>query len=175
MNRRSVGLNNHVPGSVPGRCHYSKFVYSQSRSFHKNVLSHWAVAAPVHSLHTKNRQNFNFGEQREFSSQKFVYEIGNEQQQFDEEFKSQPETFETAAQTLLTVLGDIEYQLGVQNIKAGQYETAVSHLKLGTSHSNSGATFNLGLCYEQGLGVSKDLRMAMECYQVASSMGHPKA
>lgn len=170
MNRRSTGWNNHVPG----RCHYSKFLFSQSRSLHNNVLSHWAVAAPVHSLETKNRQKLNFDEKSEFNSQNFVYEIGNEQQ-FDEEFKSQPETFETAAKTLLMVLGDIEYQLGVQNIKAGQYETAVSHLKLGTSHSNSGATFNLGLCYEQGLGVSKDLKMAMECYQVASSMGHPKA
>lgn len=171
MNRRSTGWNNHVPG----RCHYSKFLFSQSRSLHNNVLSHWAVAAPEHSSETNYRQNLIFDEQNnEFNAQKFVYEIGNEQH-YDEEIKSQPETFETAAQTLLTVLGDIEYQLGVQNIKAGQYETAVSHLKLGTSHSNSGATFNLGLCYEQGLGVSKDLRMAMECYQVASSMGHPKA
>lgn len=172
MNRRSTGWNNH---HGPGRCHYSKFLFSHSRSLHKNVRSHWVVAAPVHSLETNNRSNLFDEYHNDFNAQKFVYDIGNEQQHYEEKIKSQPETFETAAKTLLTVLGDIEYQLGVQNIKAGQYETAVSHLKLGTSHSNSGATFNLGLCYEQGLGVSKDLKMAMECYQVASSMGHPKA
>lgn len=73
------------------------------------------------------------------------------------------------------MLGDIEFEMGVQNINAGHYETAVSHLKLATSHNHAGATFNLGLCYEQGLGVEKDMKIAQECYQIASQLGHAKA
>lgn len=65
--------------------------------------------------------------------------------------------------------------MGIQNIEAGHYVTAVSHLKLATSHNHAGATFNLGLCYEQGLGVEKDMKMALECYQIASQLGHAKA
>lgn len=76
---------------------------------------------------------------------------------------------------MVKFLGETEFKLGLQNISAGRYRTAVSHLKLASRHHHVGATFNLGLCYEQGLGVSKNLRRAMECYQYASSMGHPKA
>lgn len=73
------------------------------------------------------------------------------------------------------MIGDIEFKMGVQNLMSGKYETAVSHLKLGTSHHHAGATFNLGICYEKGLGVKKNMKLAMECYQKASDLGHPRA
>ncbi|XP_052865362.1 uncharacterized protein LOC128271768 [Anopheles cruzii] len=89
--------------------------------------------------------------------------------------RAQPETVESAFENLLSVLGEIEYQLGCRNLQLGEYSAAVSHLKLGASHQHAGAAFNLGICYEQGYGLSKDLRMAMECYQLAADQGHPQA
>uniref|UniRef100_A0A2M4AAD2 Putative extracellular protein sel-1 n=1 Tax=Anopheles triannulatus TaxID=58253 RepID=A0A2M4AAD2_9DIPT len=86
-----------------------------------------------------------------------------------------PETIESAVGNLLNVLGEIEYHLGCQNLEQGEYSAAVSHLKLGTSHQHAGAAFNLGVCYEQGYGLPKDLRMALECYQLAAEQGHPQA
>ncbi|XP_053695341.1 DAP3-binding cell death enhancer 1-like [Sabethes cyaneus] len=84
-------------------------------------------------------------------------------------------TVESAMQNLVSVIGEIEYQLGVQNLEVGDYSTAVSHLKLGTSHQHAGAAFNLGICYEQGFGVKKSPRVAMECYYTAATLGHPQA
>lgn len=64
-----------------------------------------------------------------------------------------------ACDNLITVVGEIEFQLGVNSLLGHNYSTAVSHFKLGASHDHPGALFNLGLCYEQGLGVNKDMKM----------------
>ncbi|XP_065078167.1 uncharacterized protein LOC135701330 [Ochlerotatus camptorhynchus] len=84
-------------------------------------------------------------------------------------------TVESAMENLMSVIGEIEYQLGVENLEIGDYTTAVSHLKLGTSHQHAGAAFNLGICYEQGFGVKKSARVAMECFHLASTLGHAQA
>lgn len=73
------------------------------------------------------------------------------------------------------MVGDIEFQLGVQHLQEEQYNVAAAHFKLGTSHHHSGATFNLGLCYELGLGVKQSPHMALQCFTIAAEMGHPKA
>eukprot|EP00951_Prasinocladus_malaysianus_P040347 scaffold462561_cov54-Prasinocladus_malaysianus.AAC.2 len=38
--------------------------------------------------------------------------------------------------------------------------------------SSSAAFNNLGICYEDGLGLETDATAAMDCYQRASDMGH---
>uniref|UniRef100_A0A182IJM5 Uncharacterized protein n=1 Tax=Anopheles atroparvus TaxID=41427 RepID=A0A182IJM5_ANOAO len=85
------------------------------------------------------------------------------------------ETVDGAFKNLLSVLGEIEFELGRRNLELGEYSAAVSHLKLGASHQHAGAAFNLGICYEQGYGIPKDMRLAMECYQLAADQGHPQA
>lgn len=119
---------------------------------------------------------------------KYVINVSNDEEDFvvrhketfnvnvssDEKLKA-PSTVEQAVQDLLSVLGEIEFQLGVKSINAGDYVTAVSHLKLATSHHHAGATFNLGICAENGLGIKKDLNLAMNCYQAAVDLGHPQA
>lgn len=72
-------------------------------------------------------------------------------------------------------VGSIEFMLGVQNMAANNLDDAASHFKLATTHRHPGATFNLGLCYELGMGVRKDMKRAMECYRSAAALGHPKA
>lgn len=72
-------------------------------------------------------------------------------------------------------IGEIEYEFAVQDLQMENYKSAVNHLKLATTHHHPAATFNLGLCYEKGLGIERDLKMAMQCYTVASALGHAKA
>lgn len=93
----------------------------------------------------------------------------------DQPVEPKSPTVESAMENLVAVIGEIEYQLGVQNLEVGDYATAVSHLKLGTSHQHAGAAFNLGICFEQGFGVKKNARVAMECFHLASTLGHAQA
>lgn len=63
----------------------------------------------------------------------------------------------------------------MQNLRANEPEIAVSHLKSATTHRHPEATFNLGVCYETGTGVQKNMKSAMECYRAAASLGHRNA
>lgn len=72
-------------------------------------------------------------------------------------------------------MGSIEFRLGMQNLRANEPKIAVSHLKLATTHQHPEATFNLGLCYETGVGVEKNMKNAMECYRLAAALGNKKA
>lgn len=80
-----------------------------------------------------------------------------------------------AVDDLIATLGSIEFRLGMQNLRANEPEVAVSHLKLATTHRHPEATFNLGVCYESGVGIERNMRNAMECYRAAASLGHKKA
>lgn len=120
-----------------------------------------------------NDRRQNTGDQHYFGSL-----ADNERRDHDggkQQSDSKPPTVESAMKNLVSVIGEIEYQLGVENLEIGDYATAVSHLKLGTSHQHAGAAFNLGICYEQGFGVKKSARVAMECFHLASTLGHPQA
>lgn len=86
-----------------------------------------------------------------------------------------PTAIDGAVQDLLKVIGDIEFQLGVQHMTGERFAHAATHFKLGTGHRHAGSTFNLGLCYELGLGVERSATKALECYSRAAAMGHPKA
>lgn len=80
-----------------------------------------------------------------------------------------------AAKELQKILGEIEFELGVKAASIGDFAQSFSHFKLATAHEHSGATFNLGVCFEQGIGVKQDMNLAMECYDAAARLGHPKA
>lgn len=80
-----------------------------------------------------------------------------------------------AVSELVQHLADFEYKVAVQHIKNKDYTSAIPHLKRATTHLHPNGIFNLGLCYEKGLGVQRNLNVAMECYQKASHFGHPKA
>ncbi|KXJ80179.1 hypothetical protein RP20_CCG026322 [Aedes albopictus] len=81
----------------------------------------------------------------------------------------------SAMDNLLSVIADTGFQFAVKNLESGNYVTAVSHLKLGTRCHHPSAAFNLGLCYELGIGVRRELNIARQCFYLASNLGHPKA
>lgn len=81
----------------------------------------------------------------------------------------------SAMDNLLSVIADTGFQFAVKDLESGNYVTAVSHLKLGTRCHHPSAAFNLGLCYELGIGVRQELSIARQCFYLASNLGHPKA
>lgn len=80
-----------------------------------------------------------------------------------------------AVAELIKTLGHTEFQLGIQNVAANELHSAVAHFKSAAVHHHSGGIFNLGVCYELGVGVSKNKKNAMECYRAAANLGHEKA
>ncbi|KAK6173927.1 hypothetical protein SNE40_017298 [Patella caerulea] len=65
--------------------------------------------------------------------------------------------------------------IGLQHIESRNMSAAVSCLKESSNLGHSSSQFNLGLCYEVGDGVEKDLDKAMEYYEKAGESGHAEA
>lgn len=80
-----------------------------------------------------------------------------------------------AAAELLKTFGHTEFQLGLQNVAADELHSAAAHFRSAAVHQHPAGIFNLGVCYELGMGVPKNLKNAMECYRAAASLGHGKA
>lgn len=80
-----------------------------------------------------------------------------------------------AIRQLATIVGELEFQMGVESVNAGHFDEAVDHFKLSTSHNHPGGAFNLALCYEQGVGVKRNMKTARRLYEIASGFGHAKA
>lgn len=149
-----------IPTAKPSRL--EEFDFADLSGAHSNVLF---------EINNDGRQQA--GDQHRFGS--VVVNEGRGHAAVKQQPEPKAPTVESAMENLMSVIGEIEYQLGVENLEIGDYATAVSHLKLGTSHQHAGAAFNLGICYEQGFGVKKSARVAMECFHLASSLGHAQA
>jgi hypothetical protein len=88
---------------------------------------------------------------------------------------SEDEAIDNAIQQLANIVGEFEFQLGIESVLAGHFSEAADHFKLSTNHNHPGGIFNLGICYEQGMGVKKNLKTARGLYEIASRLGHAKA
>ena len=71
-------------------------------------------------------------------------------------------------------LGSI-YHNGIQGYLEKNQEEAISLFRQAAAQGNSHALNNLGICYEEGKGVAKDLGIAKQFYKEAASLKHPKA
>lgn len=80
-----------------------------------------------------------------------------------------------AIRQLAHIVGELEFQMGLESVSAGDYFGAVDHFRLSTNHNHPGGIFNLALCYEQGVGVKKNMKTAKRLYEIASELGHAKA
>lgn len=76
---------------------------------------------------------------------------------------------------LARIVGELEFQMGLDSILAGRYDEAVQHFTLSTRHNHPGGVFNLALCYEQGMGVKRNMKTARKLYGAASELGSAKA
>lgn len=65
--------------------------------------------------------------------------------------------------------------IGLESAKSGRLETAFSCFLTAAQHHYSKAQFNVGVCYERGRGVQRDLRKALHYYRCAAADGHRQA
>ncbi|CAH0677767.1 unnamed protein product [Spodoptera exigua] len=82
---------------------------------------------------------------------------------------------ETSDDDLGDVLNSIENRLGLAAIESGHYQDGLSLLRSAAERNHAPAIYNLGLCYEKGLGVTANEKTAMELYKSAASLDHPEA
>lgn len=80
-----------------------------------------------------------------------------------------------AIRHLAHIVGELEFQLGIESFLAGDHKDAVVHFKLSTHHNHPGGVFNLALCFERGLGIKRNLKAAKKLYEIASELGSSKA
>lgn len=70
---------------------------------------------------------------------------------------------------------DVRYgQSGVES-NVQNYEAAASWFRKSSDQGNLNAQYNLGVCFENGLGVTRDLREAAKCYFSAAAAGYADA
>lgn len=84
-------------------------------------------------------------------------------------------TPENSDDALGNVLNSIENKLGLAAIENGQHQDGLSLLRSAANRQHPPALYNLGLCYEMGLGVKIDEKTAMELYRSAAALQHPGA
>lgn len=145
----------------------NEFVYNDVN------LESFYYPMPVSNDHIKHEKVHFFWQHFFFNDNLFCLQIFQERDT-TLEFRNDDNVIE-AIDNLMKTLGNIEFKLGLQNIQANEHKVAVSHFKLATTHRHPGATFNLGVCYEQGIGVDKNMKRAMKCYRAAAALGHKKA
>lgn len=73
------------------------------------------------------------------------------------------------------VMGEFELRVGVKALQDKHYKEALKHFSVGAKLSHPGSTFNLGLCYEMGLGTLVDYVKAARYYHDAAEKGHADA
>lgn len=127
-----------------------------------------------------------FDRREKFSSRSNVYNVNNDgknevnvkkpqEGSLPKRDLTQDEAIDDAIQQLARIVGEYEFQLGIESVLAGHFEDAADHFKLSTNHNHPGGIFNLAICYEQGVGVKKSMRTARRLYEIASRLGHAKA
>ncbi|XP_013186222.2 uncharacterized protein LOC106131615 [Amyelois transitella] len=72
-------------------------------------------------------------------------------------------------------LNYIENKLGWAAIQNGQLKDGIKLLRSAANRNHAPALYNLGLCYEMGIGLDINENKAMELYRSAARLEHPDA
>lgn len=73
------------------------------------------------------------------------------------------------------VIGEYELRYGIKALEEKRYKDALMHFSAGANLSSSGSMFNLGLCYELGIGTLADQKKAAKYYNDAATHDHADA
>ncbi|XP_049886168.1 uncharacterized protein LOC126380649 [Pectinophora gossypiella] len=104
-----------------------------------------------------------------------VHFISNEQSEASKESSNSSGNTAPPEDNLGDVLNSIENKLGLAAIENGQHKDGLNLLRSAANRNHAPALYNLGLCYEMGLGVSINEKTAMELYRSAAALEHPGA
>ncbi|CAF2506964.1 unnamed protein product [Rotaria sp. Silwood2] len=70
----------------------------------------------------------------------------------------------------------INLQLALDALESGNLQFGIETLQnIAKTGTNAAALYNLGICYERGIGVEQDRAKACDYYRQASSLGHINA
>ncbi|KAF4532904.1 hypothetical protein B566_EDAN001508 [Ephemera danica] len=127
-----------------------------------------AVAQPL----TDKTAEPNLEDDSENKEQEAESEVGSQAEQDGLEFD---DPIEEAKKNLQRVAGHVDNIFGVLCIKSGWNYDAFRSFEYAWQMGDVNACFNLGLCYEQGVGTTEDQAMAVKYYQKASNLGHAGA
>ncbi|KZC09976.1 PREDICTED: uncharacterized protein LOC107188082 [Dufourea novaeangliae] len=72
-------------------------------------------------------------------------------------------------------MGEYELRHGLKALEEKRYQDAIKHFTAGAKLSSVASMFNLGLCYELGLGTLVDQKKAAKYYNDAAEQGHADA
>ncbi|XP_015112288.1 uncharacterized protein LOC107037961 isoform X2 [Diachasma alloeum] len=73
------------------------------------------------------------------------------------------------------VMGEFELRYGIKALEEHRYNDAMEHFLVGAQLKSPGSMFNLGLCYELGIGTRMDPVKAVKYYRSAAENGHAGA
>ena len=85
------------------------------------------------------------------------------------------EATEEFANTHKFAMGEYELRYGLKALDEKRYKDAIKHFGTGAKLSSTASMFNLGLCYELGLGTLVDQAKAAKHYNDAAERGHADA
>lgn len=91
------------------------------------------------------------------------------------EFESLEEVFEDFTNICKEYTATGKNMMGLQEARIGNMKCAVELWEDSSMLGNAKALYNLGICYETGKGVEKDLQQAVKYYTLASEANHPQA
>ncbi|XP_011697392.1 PREDICTED: uncharacterized protein LOC105455625 [Wasmannia auropunctata] len=90
----------------------------------------------------------------------------------EEAFKQAADEF---TNTHNIVVGEYELRFGIKALEEKRYKDALMHFTVGAKLSSPGSMFNLGLCYELGIGTLADQAKAAKYYNDAAAHDHADA
>ncbi|XP_077261931.1 uncharacterized protein LOC143897278 [Temnothorax americanus] len=90
----------------------------------------------------------------------------------EEAFKEAADEF---TNTHKIVVGEYELRYGIKALEEKRYKDALAHFSAGAKLSSPGSMFNLGLCYELGIGTLADQAKAAKYYNDAAAHDHADA
>lgn len=74
------------------------------------------------------------------------------------------------------IMSAINLELGIDALECGNVSLGIDALRASAkTGANAAAFYNLGICYERGLGVEEDRAKACDYYRQASKLGHVNA
>lgn len=104
-----------------------------------------------------------------------VHLMSNDNLGVTQESNSNSNEDNTSVKEFKDMLNVIENKLALSAIENGQTKEGLKLLRSAANRNYAPALYNLGLCYEKGIGVQIDEKMAMQLYQSAAALEHPGA
>uniref|UniRef100_H3AVN0 DAP3 binding cell death enhancer 1 n=1 Tax=Latimeria chalumnae TaxID=7897 RepID=H3AVN0_LATCH len=171
--------------SLPPKGGYG-FTNSNSKSSHSSTPDTSSYPSPEPSSFSSSTEEFLFagdvnyteqsaggeGEQAKADSQNPGTVLPPQKEDLNKSLEEAASNLQVVTESSVQAVLNI---LGLQNVHASEYEMAFSYFMMAAKQGYSKAQYNVGVCFERGSGVPKDLWKAAWYYRLAAAQGHSMA